>query len=620
MLDRRDILMAGAAAAAFSAVPHVSFAAPAADNGVTSPGLAQLFDSFVSALLDRYPELATSLGLDVGARAKERSELSDRSRAAAVRFKAVIADGLKRLRAFDRASLDAKDAVSYDVVLYGLQIQDDADRRYDFAGAQLQQPYILSQLTGSYQQMPDFLDSQHPIENKADADAYISRLHAFQRALDDETAFARHDTGIGVVPPDFALAAALKQMIALRATPVEKSVLVDSVVRRTKEKKIAGDYGAQAAKIVGAEVYPALDRQIAFLKSVQPKASHEAGVWRIPDGASYYADSLKQSTTTNMTPAEVHRLGLDTVADLSAKADALMKAQGLVKGTVGERYRAMYADPKFRYPNTDAGKDKLIADLNAKVQAVRARLPEYFGVLPKADVTIVRVLKYIEAGAPGGYYNPPSLDGSRPGRYYINLRDTAEVPSWTLPTLTFHESIPGHHLQGSIQQETNLPLIRKITGYTAYVEGWALYAEQLAVEMGMYKDDPWGHIGQLHDAIFRGVRLVVDTGIHSMKWSRERAIEYYVDHIGDPEASATTEVERYCVWPGQACAYMVGKITFLRLRDKAKQALGARFDLRAFHDTVLLCGAVPLTVLENIVDAYIAANLGGGATHENTRG
>lgn len=212
-------------------------------------------------------------------------------------------------------------------------------------------------------------------------------------------------------------------------------------------------------------------------------------------------------------------------------------------------------------------------------------------MLPKANVTIVRVPKYIESSAPGGYYQPPALDGSRPGRYYINLRDTAEVPSWTLPTLTFHEVIPGHHLQGSIQQEANLPLIRNITGYTAYIEGWALYAEQLAVEMGMYADDSWGHIGQLHDAIFRGVRLVVDSGMHSMKWSREQAIKYYVDHIGDPEASATTEVERYCVWPGQACSYMVGKTTFLRLRDKAKLPWG-RASIRT-SSTTLFCFAAP---------------------------
>ncbi|HEY8697901.1 MAG TPA: DUF885 family protein [Rhizomicrobium sp.] len=621
MFDRRQMLMSGAAAAATAAFSSPSFGAPLPAKSATpgSQPLNQLFDLFVNEQLDHAPEAVTSLGLDTGKRAHQRAELSDRSPAEIGRLKALIASQLRRLRAVDRASLDARDAISYDVVLYGLAQQHAANRRYQYAGGNLQGPYVLSQLSGSYLQLPDFLDSQHPINRKSDADAYISRLDAFARLIDQETDLARHDVALGVIPPDFVLASALTQMTRFRATPAEQSVLVQSVVRRTREKHIAGDYGAQATKIVSSKIQPALSRQIDFLKSLQPKAVHDAGVWRIPQGGSYYAASLAQSTTTSMKPSEVHQLGLDTVAKLSAQADAIMKTQGLTKGTVGERMRAMFADPKFRYPNTDAGKDRLLADLNKKVQAIRARLPQYFGALPKAEVVIARVPKYTEAGAPGGYYQNPSLDGSRPGRYYINLRDTAEVPSWTLPTLTFHEAIPGHHLQGSIQQEADLPLIRKLTGFTAYVEGWALYAEQLAVEIGMYADDPWGHIGQLHDAIFRGVRLVVDTGMHEMKWSREQAIKYYTGAIGDPEASATTEVERYCVWPGQACAYMVGKLSFLRLRDKAKSALGSRFDLREFHDAVLLCGAVPLTVLEAVVDGYIAAKRQGASAPHASR-
>jgi uncharacterized protein (DUF885 family) len=620
MLNRRNLLATSAAAAIAAGIPRQVFAAGApADTAEASKRLNVLFDAFVSEQLDHAPEGATSLGIDTGTRAHQRSELSDRSLAEADRLKALVADQLKRLEAFNRASLSASDAVGYDVVMYGLKTQDAADRKYAYAGGNLQGPYVISQLTGSYQQLPDFLDSQHPIENKVDADAYMARLDAFGRVLDQETDFARHDVGLGVVPPDFIISRALGQMTGIHNTPAAQSVLVQSVARRTKEKNIAGNYGPDAEKIVSEKVYPALQRQIDFMTSLQPKAIHDAGVWRLPQGAAYYADSLYQATTTTMKPADVHKLGLEVVAQLSAQADAIMKAQGLTRGSVGQRYRAMYDDPKFRYPNTDQGKEKLIADLNTKVQEVRAKLPEYFGVLPKANVVIVRVPKYTEAGAPGGYYQNPSLDGSRPGRYYINLRDTAEVPSWTLPTLTYHEAIPGHHLQGSIQQEANLPLIRKITGFNAYVEGWALYSEQLAVEIGMYKDDPWGHLGQLHDAIFRGVRLVVDSGMHAMSWSREQAIKYYTGAIGDPEASATTEVERYCVWPGQACSYMVGKVTFLRLRDKAKKALGPRFDLRDFHDAVLLSGAVPLTVLENVVDEYIAAKRNGGGGARSSR-
>jgi uncharacterized protein (DUF885 family) len=237
---------------------------------------------------------------------------------------------------------------------------------------------------------------------------------------------------------------------------------------------------------------------------------------------------------------------------------------------------------------------------------VRAKLPASFGTLPKADLVIKRVPKNIEAGAPGGYYNNPPLDGSRPGIYWINLRDTAEIPKWTLPTLTYHEGIPGHHLQLSIAQEAKIPLIRKLSFFSGYIEGWALYSEQLAGEMGMYDGDTLGQIGQLHDAMFRGVRLVVDTGMHAMKWSREKAVQYYVETLGDKEASAVTEIERYCVWPGQACSYMLGKLTFLRERERAQKALGAKFDIRKFHDAMLLGGAVPLELLDGITDRYIA--------------
>jgi uncharacterized protein (DUF885 family) len=353
-------------------------------------------------------------------------------------------------------------------------------------------------------------------------------------------------------------------------------------------------------------VYPALDRQTALVQEMRGKASHDAGVWKLPNGDQYYADSVLFWTTSTMSPADIHATGLEVVADYTARIDAEMNKLGLTGGTVGQRLRKMYEDPKFQYPNTDAGKEQLLADLNKRVRAVRARLPEYFATLPKAELIIKRVPKATEAGSPGGYYNNGSLDGKRPGMYYINLRNTAEVPSWTLGTLTYHEGIPGHHLQLSIQQETNLPLIRKVSFFSAYLEGWALYSEQLADEMGMYDGDPWGRIGYMHDAMFRGVRLVVDSGLHAMKWSREQAVKYYTDSLGDPKASAITEVERYCVWPGQACAYMLGKLEILKLREKAKAALGTKFDIRQFHDAVLLGGAMPLAILDRRIDNYIA--------------
>ena len=295
------------------------------------------------------------------------------------------------------------------------------------------------------------------------------------------------------------------------------------------------------------------------------------------------------------------------MAELTKGLDAALRAQGFKDGTVGQRLARLGADKAYIYDDTDAAKVTLIADLNKKVMAVQAKLPQWFGALPKAKVEIRRVPKAIEAGAPGGYYEPGTLDGSRAGAYYINLRDTAELPKWSLPTLTFHESIPGHHLQLTLAQEMkDLPLIRKIVFFSGYGEGWALYAEQLAVEMGMYDHDPLGHIGQMKDAMFRAVRLVVDSGMHAQGWTREQAVTYFVATLGDKESSAVTEVERYCVWPGQACSYMVGKLTWLRLRAQAKTALGPKFDIKAFHDAGLLSGALPLDVLDQVIGHYIA--------------
>jgi uncharacterized protein (DUF885 family) len=326
----------------------------------------------------------------------------------------------------------------------------------------------------------------------------------------------------------------------------------------------------------------------------------------LPDGEAYYTLALKTGTTTTLTAEEVHQIGLDQARQLGERADVLLKKQGMSKGTVGERIHALYLDKRYQYANTDAAKVKLIEDLNAQVRAMQARLPQYFGALPKAPVEIRRVPKFIEAGAPGGYYYNASLDGSRPGIYWINLRDTAEVPRWALPTLTYHEAIPGHHLQLSLQQEADLPMIRRAAYYPAYGEGWALYAEQLAMEMGVYQDDPLGEIGYLQSSLFRAARLVVDTGLHAKRWSREQAIATMSGIDGEPHSSTATEIERYCVWPGQACSYMVGKLTWLRLREKARATLGAGFDIRQFHDAGLLSGNMPLTALEGVMDGYIA--------------
>lgn len=606
-LDRRAVLAAFAAAAA-----------PALARGQAgrSPGLDGLFADAADFILVGLPEQATSTGLDVGARVDLRSRLTDRSHAGRARFTSRAGELLQRAKAFDPARIRGLKRAALESLTYWLA-EEVSSRRFptwDETSGQIS-PYAVTQLTGAYQQVPDFLDSQHPIRTRADAEAYLERLHAFAKVIDQDTQRLRADSARGYRPPDFCLGKALVQLTELRATPADKANLVGSLVRRAKDAGIDGDFASPARKILEARVYPALDRQIAAVRAERAKAVHDAGVWRLPEGEALYAEALRQNLTTGLSHREVHRQGLELQARLSAELDASLKAQGLTQGSVGARLRGLYDDPKFRYPNTDEAKERMLNDLRAKIAAIRARLPQAFGALPKAEMVVKRVPAYLEAGAPGGYAVMPSIDGSRPGLYYINLRDTAETPSWTLPTLTFHEGIPGHYLQGALENESaDLPLVQKIlgvdvnlSGFNAYAEGWALYSEQLADELGMYADDPFGRIGYLHDACFRAVRMVVDTGMHAMHWSREQAVRYMVEAIGDQESGAAGEIERYAVWPGQACSYMVGKLTFLRLRDEARRALGSRFDIHAFHDAVLLAGGMPLDVLKGVVRRYIAS-------------
>ena len=614
MIDRRNMLFSATALASAATLPNLSFAAAGAAKPDTAsdPAVAAklngLMDKIFQEQLKESPQGLTGLGLDTGANAWARSKLDDSSAEAIKRQLGMQKGWMAEFDAIDRKKLGGMDAVNYDTVRYVGKIGLEGAERFTYGSPGAPFPYVLSQLTGSYQNTPDFLDSQHPIESAADAEAYLSRLEGFATQMDQETERAKADGARGVIPPDFVIDKTLLQMKALRGTATDKTTLVDSVVRRTGEQKIAGDWGARATKLVDGPVWAALDRQIALLESWRPKAVHTAGVARLPDGEAYYKWAAEYSTTTRMTPDEIHKLGLDLCKSLGAEADAIFKANGMTKGTVGDRLRALGADPKQIYPNTPEGKAELLAYLNGLVKEITVKLPDYFGALPKTGLDIRAVPAAIEAGAPGGYYNGGTLDGKRPGAYYINLRDTAEVPKFTLPTLTYHEGIPGHHLQITLALEAQgIPLLRKVVGFSAYSEGWALYAEQLADEMGMYENDPWGRIGKLHDAMFRAVRLVVDSGMHAKGWSREQAIKFYVDTIGDPEPAAVTEIERYCVWPGQACSYMVGKIQWLRLREMAKKKLGSKFDIKSFHDAGLLSGAMPLEVLAQRIDQWVAS-------------
>ncbi|KQP43857.1 MAG: DUF885 family protein [Brevundimonas sp.] len=607
MFDRRRLLQSAALGAGLVAVGGPALARQAgASQGDDAAQLKTFMDATFEQTLDKSPEVVTMFGLDKGDRAAAKSKLTVPTRAEEDDQRAFTRRQRAELARIDRSKLDARNANYYDSLTQNL---DGVIATYDIPYGQggWPNPYRVSQQGGAYQSTPDFLANQHTIETAADADAYVARVNAFADVLLAETDRLKEDYALGVIPPDFILAKAIRQQDGVLATPAATSPLTQSVVDRARAKGLTGDWGAQVERLVNERVYPALAAQNAVLKAAQPNAVHEASVRRLPQGEQYYANSLRYITTTRLTADEIHSTGVEQMADLTARADVLLKAQGLTQGSVAERIKALGDDPKYVYANTDAGKAELIAKLNAQMADMQARLPNAFGRLPKAKVEIKRVPPEIEAGAPMGYYNSPSLDGTRPGIYWINLKDTAEWPSWTLPTLTYHEATPGHHLQISLQQESeSAPLLMNLLGFSSYVEGWGLYAEQLADELGAYENDPVGQIGYLQSLMFRAARLVVDTGIHSKGWSREQGIRYMMEAYGDQEGAATSEVERYCGWPGQACAYKVGHNEWVRLREKAKTILGPKFDIKGFHDTALAAGGVPLSVLERIVDGWVA--------------
>ncbi|ALH80674.1 DUF885 domain-containing protein [Sphingopyxis macrogoltabida] len=604
MLERRTLLAAAAASSLLAAMRSPAQAALAAPDGEGAK-LTALYERIYNMLVDQDPEFATALGLDKGERAAAKSKLADRSPAGIKRGQDLYRLGLKELQAIDASKLSGMDLVNYDTFRGPWEDYVKAYDSFSYGLHSWPEPHPVTQLSGTYRSIPDFLVNQHSIANAADAEAYLARCIDFAAQLDNETGRIKDDHAAGIIPPDFVIDRTLNLFESIMAPAPDANVLTKNIQAKTAE--IPGDWASRCAAIIKDKIYPAMQRQAGELRAVRPRATHDAGVWRLPKGDEYYAYALRYATTTGMSAEEVHKLGLDRMAELSARADAIFKEQGMSKGSVAERMRALGKDPRFIYPNTDAGKAELIAKLNEQIQEMQRRLPEAFGRLPKAKCDIRRVPPEIEAGAPGGYYQIPALDGSRPGAYYINLRDTAENPSWTLPTLTYHEATPGHHHQIALAQEAEgIPSLRRLPAYSVYTEGWGLYAEQLADEMGVYASDPWGRLGYLQSYMFRAARLVVDTGLHHYRWSREKAIQYYNEALGTPEGSNVTEIERYCVWPGQATSYMVGQTSWVRIRETAKAALGDKFDLRGFHDTALSAGAMPIEVLESVIERWTA--------------
>ncbi|WP_294330917.1 DUF885 family protein [uncultured Sphingomonas sp.] len=602
---RRDVLLGSSALLATGAAARPALAAvPAAEAQAQA-----LIDRTAEALLVLNPEGATGLGIDKGARAGLKHRLGDRTPAGVAKMAAHLKATLAEIDQIDVHAVSPEMRVHLDVIqtAYANGLKGISFPYGDVAvGSWRNTPYVVIQNVGAYIDVPKMLDSDHQIETRDDADAYLDRLQAYAGALDGETVRLQQAASVGVIAPDFLLDKCLKQIHLARSGDPATWDVVTSLAKRTTS--MPGGYEARAAKIAAEQIAPALDRQIAELEKQRTRATSDAGVWKFKDGDAYYAWALSAGTTTTMSPDEVHAMGKAQLAELQAEMDTILKTLGYTQGSVGARMRGLATDKRFAFPDNDAGRAEIIQILQHSIDDMRGRMPQAFHTLVPGNVEVKRIPIVEEAGAAGAYGGPGTIDGKVPGRLWVNLRSTGIWTRFSLPDLAYHEAIPGHAWQG--EYTFKMPLIRSLLQFNAYSEGWALYAEQLGDELGVYAENPAAKLGYLQSLGFRACRLVVDSGLHAKRWTREQAIRWFVEANGSSEDEVQGEVDRYCSWPGQACGYKVGHTAINRLRTKAKGELGAKFDFRAFNDAVLLGGNVPMTVLGHVIDRHIAQRKG----------
>jgi len=603
-LSRREMIAAVVSAAAlplFSACGRSGEPMPTKSNEASA---LTLLDEMAENLIRLKPEQATSLGIDTGARAALRSVLADRSAEGQRRLAKQLRVDLDRVNAFDTSGLSHATRTTFEVVrsAYATALDGFALPYGDVAvGGWRNTPYVVIQNVGAYLDIPRFLDADHRVESAPDAEAYLARLQSYAKQLDGERERMQAARAAGLVPPAFLIDKAVRQMTLAASNARNGGSLVESIGRRSKN--IPGDWAGRARTIVTQEIAPALERQLSELQSQRSIATNDAGIAARPHGEEYYRWALRASTTTNMSPDEVHALGESEVKRLHAQMDTILKEIGFSKGTVGERMKALANDPRYKFAEGDKGRADITAFINERLVWIRAQMPRAFNTVVDPNMEVKRLPPEEEPGAPAAYGGAGSMDGKIPGRMWINLRTTELHSKYSLADLAFHEAIPGHVWQGEYTHQ--MPLIRQMLDFNAYSEGWALYAEQLADELGAYADDRVGRLGYLQSLAFRACRLVVDTGLHAKRWTREQGVQYFVDINGSNPLEVASEVDRYCAWPGQACGYKVGHSEINRQREKATTALGARFDLKAFNDTVVRGGNVPLDVLAKNVDEYV---------------
>lgn len=572
----------------------------------TPVGLNNYVNKITVQLALDSPQTITSLGLiDNTLLDFHSGKLDDLTKEAEDRSLAKLRRAREGLNAYGPEGLEGQERLTWQVTAWFF---DDLIRQAEFE----HDGYRVNQISGVTVDTPQFLTDAHIIINPRSVERYLSRLREFGRVLREARVRVEDDRANGVIPPDFVIDQALLGMRKFIEAGAEGNPLVttlgpklESIKELDPQQRSA--YLAQATELVKSEVIPGYQAMISLFEDMRQEATHEAGIWRIPQGAAIYEAALRSNTTTDMTAEEIHALGLAEVARLESEMLAILDAQGFREGGLAERIARLNADPAQLFPNTDDGRRAMIAYLKEIDARIMGVAPRFFSTIPPQPLEIVRVPPFSQDSAPGGYYNPPALDGSRPGRFYINLKDTADNPRWTLATLMVHEGSPGHHFQLSAAQLIDgVPLLRKVLPFNAYAEGWALYAERIAkTDMGIYDNDPLGDLGRLQAEMFRAVRLVVDTGLHAKRWSREQSIAYMLEKTGMPEADVTREIERYVVWPGQATGYKVGQLAMLKMRERAERELGPRFDIKGFHEIMLMNGAMPLATLDGVVSEWI---------------
>lgn len=605
MLTDRRMFLGGAAAAAFGS--------KLTGMPGRAAGLNETMDALAEAMLASSPEACAILGVEKGAHAGGKFRLDSRSPAGFCHERTMLQSFRQRLTAIDRSTLRPTDRIQFDSILTALDY-GIAGSKFRFGDNSLKalwwqsaRPYVVTQSAAAVFEIPGFLDTSHSVSTTGDAEAYLARLAMLGSVIDQETARVQVDAASGIIAPDFILDNAIAQIAQIRALPAAQQKLVLSIAMRTRALGLPGDWSRRAEALVNSTVFPALDRQLAALRKERVLAGDEAGVWKLRQGGAYYDWLLAVGTTTRLTPDEIHRVGLEQDRELEARMDMILRGQGFTMGSVADRMQAMTRDPKNLFADTDAGREQLLAYLNDLITATRPRLARLSKFELKAPLIVERVPVEIQNGAAQGQFRTGSRDGARPSVYYINLKSMDNWPRFQLPTMTAHETIPGHAWMGAYANEHHdeVPLLKSLLTFNGFDEGWALYAEQLNDEGGAYADDPLAKLGYLQAQRFRAGRLIVDTGIHAKRWTRDQAVRWLMASTGRAQDGITSEVDRYCATPGQACGYKVGHNEILRLRAKAQKQLGDLFDLRDFNDVVVATTGVPMTVLEAAVDVYI---------------